>query len=186
MKRVYCFLLVMCSVSLAAQEESTQVFQSMSQKEETYKKWVENLYEAGIRMDKDSIYITEEAGKAATDPAYRALLYPDTYTWPTVTALFNKMQYKIAFWYLINLYQKDPSSREFVLQYVLTLDEAFEMDKVLVSVFYTYGLVDPEIGMMVSGKPQINHPEKAEAKLAVVKELISLLQAHRQQTGHQG
>ena len=50
-------------------------------------------------------------------------------------------RYKIAFWYLINIYYSDIDQRENVLKYVLTLEEVFAMDKVLISVFYTYGPV---------------------------------------------
>jgi hypothetical protein len=151
------------------------------QQEEEYRKWLDNLYEVGVKVEGDSIYITEETRKVASDSAYRLLIYPETYDWTAANALFKQMQYKIAFWYLINIYYNDASQRENVLKYVLTLEEVFAMDKVLISVFYTYGLLDPEVADIVHGKPNFHHPEIVEQKLASVKEMVQYILAFREQ-----
>lgn len=150
-----------------------------NQQEEEYRKWLDNLYEVGVKVEGDSIYITEETRRVAGDTAYRKLIYPETYDWTAANALFKQMQYKIAFWYLINIYYTDVDQRENVLKYVLTLEEVFAMDKVLISVFYTYGLLDPEVADIVNGKPNIHHPEIVEQKLAAVKEMVQYILAYR-------
>ena len=151
------------------------------QQEEEARKWLDNLYEVGVKVEGDSIYITEETRRVASDASYRKLIYPETYDWITANALFKEMQYKIAFWYLINIYYSDAGQRENVLKYVLTLEEVFAMDKVLISVFYTYGLLDPEVADIVNGKPNIHHPEIVEQKLAAVKEMVQYILAYRTQ-----
>lgn len=163
------------------QIDTLAVFGITHQQEKEYEKWLNNLYEVGIKVEGDSIYITEEARKVATDAALREVIYPDVYDWPMATALFQQMNYKVAFWYLINIYYEDPSQRENVLKYVLTLEEVFEMDKVLISVFYTYGLLDPDVATIINGKPDIHQPQIVEAKLATVEEMVRYIAAYRLQ-----
>lgn len=163
------------------QIDTLAMFGVTHQQEAEYRKWLDNLYEVGVKVEGDSIYITEETRRVASDSTYRLLIYPQRYDWTAANALFKQMQYKIAFWYLINIYYSDVDQRENVLKYVLTLEEVFAMDKVLISVFYTYGLLDPEVADIVNGKPNIHHPEIVEQKLASVKEMVQYIMAYREQ-----
>ncbi|HSF87838.1 MAG TPA: hypothetical protein VLA46_00380 [Saprospiraceae bacterium] len=177
----FTIFLAACGMDGIGQIDTLAMFGITHQQEEGYRKWLDNLYEVGVKVEGDSIYITEETRRVAADTAYRKLIYPKMYDWTTANALFKQMQYKIAFWYLINIYYADISQRESVLKYVLTLEEVFAMDKVLISVFYTYGLLDPEVADIVNGKPDIHHPEIVEQKLASVKEMVQYIMAYREQ-----
>lgn len=163
------------------QIDTFAMFGITHQQEAESRKWLENIYEVGVKINGDSIYVSDEARSVAVDTALRRLIYPPVYDWTGANALFKQMQYKIAFWYLINMYHDDPANRENVLKYVLTLEEVFAMDKVLISVFYTYGLLDPQVATIVNGKPEIHHPEIVEQKLAVVKEMVQYILAYRAQ-----
>lgn len=182
MRNIFLLLFNMVlTVVVNGQVDTFAMFGVTHQQEAESRKWLENLYEVGVKIDGDSVYVSEEARKVATDTAFRRIIYPDVYDWNGANALFKQMQYKIAFWYLINMYRNDPSTRENVLKYILTLEEVFAMDKVLISVFYTYGLLDPEVATIADGKPEIRHPEIVEQKLAVVKEMVQYILAYRAQ-----
>ena len=149
------------------------------QQEEMYKKWIDNLYEIGVRFQGDSVIITEESRKAAIDTQFRKLIYPKQYNWVDAQYLLKQMHLKIGFWYLINLYAADPVNKEQVLKFLLPFDGIFEMDRVMTSVFYTYALLDPCVATITNGKPDIKHPEIVEQKLAVVKEIVDQIMAQR-------
>lgn len=135
------------------------------------KEWLDNLYEMGVEDRIDSFFISTEARHAATDTAFRGVVYPDAYSLPGAQRLLQAMYLKIATWHMINLYMADPSSREAVLHYLKGYDAAIQMDRVLIAAFYTYALFDPEIGSLQDGRPTIYHPEILEAKLNVVSQL---------------
>ena len=177
----FTIFLVAQGMDGVGQIDTLAMFGVTHEQEAEYRKWLDNLYEVGVKVEGDSIYITEETRRVASDSAYRLLIYPQTYDWTAANALFKQMQYKIAFWYLINIYYSDIDQRENVLKYVLTLEEVFAMDKVLISVFYAYGLLDPEVADIVNGKPNIHHPEIVEQKLASVKEIVQYILAYRTQ-----
>jgi hypothetical protein len=141
------------------------------EKEKIAKDWLDNLYEMGVEDRIDSFFISTEALHAATDTAFRRIVYPDVYTLPGAQRLLQAMYLKIATWHLINLYMLDPSSRKAVEHYITGYDTAVRMDRVLISAFYTYALFDPEIGTLKNGRPAIYHPEILEAKLNVVSQL---------------
>jgi hypothetical protein len=150
------------------------------EKEKIAKAWLDNLYEMGVEDRIDSFFISNEARHAATDTAFRRIVYPDAYTLPGAQRLLQAMYLKIATWHLINLYMTDPSSREAVVHYLTGYDVAIQMDRVLISAFYTYALFDPEIGTLKDGRPAIYHPEILEAKLNVVSQLTDkVLEARR-------
>lgn len=152
----------------------------VTQKQEAeYQAWLDNLYEMGVVIDGDSVFISEEARKAMTDPEYRKILYPAQYEWAEAQYLLKQMHLKIGFWYLINLYMTEEKNKELVLNFMLPFDEILEMDKVLLAVFYTYGLLDPTVASLENGKPNIRHPEVVEKKLAAVKEIASYVLAYR-------
>lgn len=163
-----------------AQQDTLPIIHLTPQEEETYKAWLAQLYEIGVVVQGDSIYISEEARQAATDSAFRAVLFPPVYTWSAAVSIFQQMQLKIGFWYLINLYKNDSATREYVLQYILTFENILDMDKVLISSFYTYAFLDPEVSVIIQGKPVIQHPEIVEQKLMTVKEILMYIMAYRE------
>ena len=175
----FLFLNAGMSINGMAQIDTMTRFGVSHNQELEYQKWVENLYEMGVKIEGDSVYITEEARKVATDSIYRLFIYREKYNWAEANYLFKQMQYKIAFWHLINIYADDPASRENVLKYILSFEKAFQMDKVLLSVFYTYALLDPKVATIVNGKPDIHHPEIVEQKLNVVREIVGYILTYR-------
>ena len=181
MKRLY-LLIVGCILSIQsfAQSDTLPAILGVTPQDEArWAKWLKNLYEPGIVMRNDSMITTEEAQRVAMDTTYRKFIYREQYNWQEAQFLLKRMEYKIAFWHLINLYAADPVNREPVLKYMLTLDQVMEMDRVLISVFYTYAFLDPEVGAIVDGKPKITHPERVEEKLRHVREMVNQVVARR-------
>ncbi len=166
-------------VQLWAQEPAASILGVTPDQEAQYKAWIDDLYEMGVEIRGDSIFIAEEARKAALDSSYRLILYPPEYTWADAQYLMKQMHLKIGFWYMINLYMLQEANKEAVLRFLIPFDEIFEMDRVLTAVMYTYGMMEPGVMMIVDGKPDIRHPEIAEMKLAQVKEIIRHIHAHR-------
>lgn len=182
MRRWLFLIVLLCGPEVClAQPDTLPVIHLTPQQEEVYNTWLAQLYEIGVVVQGDSIYISEEARQAATDNAFRAVLFPPTYTWTAAASIFQQLQLKIGFWYLINIYRNDPATREYVLKYILTFENILEMDKVLISSFYTYAFLDPEVSVIVDGKPDIQHPEILEQKLLAVKEIVVYVMAYREQ-----
>ena len=140
---------------------------------------MKDLYQRGVEMEKDSIRINAEARRILTDSAYRRIIYPTAFSWPAAQELLKRMELKIAFWYLINLYMADTINRKLVLNTLIPFDQLFEMDKVLTSTFYTYALLDPAVCTISNGRPEILHPDRAEYKFHKVKEIIGYIQEYR-------
>lgn len=178
---IFIFCLVVAGHKVNGQVDTFAMFGTTHQQETAAKKWIDNLYEMGIKMEGDSMLLTEEARLVATDSAFRTVVFRDPYTWETANYLFSIQQYKIAFWHLINIYTRDPESRENVVKYILTFDNALQMDKALTGAFYTYAFFDPEVAFMTNGKPDVGHPEILDEKLARVRELVNYIVAYRAQ-----
>jgi len=153
----------------------------LTEHEPEYKQWVNGLYEMGVTTKGDSVHFTEEARRVATDSLVRRIVYPETYTWEVEAALLKAMRLKVAFWYLINLYESDPPHRDLVLRSVFAYDNLLDMERALVSTFYTFGLLDPRVCVMHGGRPEIAHPDLAERRLKVVEELVSKIKENRKQ-----
>jgi hypothetical protein len=100
--------------------------------------WLENLYEMGVVIDKDSIKINEEARRIIVDSNFRKVIYPETYTWEAATYLLKLMEVKKGFWYMINLYDTDTTNKRLVLQSIIPYDKLMEKQKVMTSNFNTY------------------------------------------------
>ncbi len=141
--------------------------------------WLKDLYEPGVSVTEDSVFINAEASKLINDEQYRNLLYPKTYSWQAAIVFIQKQELKKAFWYFINLYSLNEKNKEIVVKAILAYDKLFKMDKILVSTFYTYSLIDPEIGSIVNGQSKITAPHILEKKLQVVKELLFYLDKYR-------
>ena len=147
--------------------------------EEQIKVWLKDLYEPGVSVLEDSVFVNAEASRLINDEQYRKILYPKTYSWQAAIVFIQKQELKKAFWYLINLYSLNEKNKEIVVKVILSYDKLFKMDKILVSTFYTYSLIDPELGSIVNGQSKITAPHIMEKKLQVLKELLFYLDKYR-------
>lgn len=143
--------------------------------------WVKDLYEPGVKVEEDSIFMNVEAQKLMNDELYRNSIYPKSYTWQTTLNLIQKQELKKAFWYFINLYLVSDQNKDLVIKSILTYDKLFKMDKVLVSTFYTYSLTDPQIGTIKEGKSNVTSPHIMEKKLQALKEMLFYLDKYRKE-----
>lgn len=134
--------------------------------------WLKDLYEHGVEMKNDTFYINQESTALISDANLRSIVYPKVYTWPGTVRLIEQRHIKKALWYLINLYRNSPTNKSMVVKSILTYDKILKMDKVLISTFYTYCYMDPEIGNIKDGKPVIVAPHILEEKLRAVQEII--------------
>ncbi|MEN8116988.1 MAG: hypothetical protein ABFS16_08420 [Bacteroidota bacterium] len=148
---------------------------------ETTPAWLTELAEKGYDISKDSLIISEEFQKVLQDSSYRALLYPETYTWTQATHLIQTQQLKQAFWHFINLYPKSKKNKELAVRSILAYEKVFKMDEVIVNTFYTYSFMDPEVSIIKDGVPEITRPDIMEAKLRDVKEIVGYIYSYRKQ-----
>jgi hypothetical protein len=150
-----------------------------------WNKWTGNLYDPGVDTRKDSFFVKEEVVKLLKDSSYRKQVYPAIYDWTATADLFKKMELKKAFWQMINLYQADTKNKELVLTILARYDSLMEMDKILVSTFYTYAFADPRVCRIVNGKPEIYRPDLLEKGLRTTKEITGYLWACREKRAGQ-
>lgn len=143
--------------------------------------WLNNLYESGVQMNKDSIHINEESRKIILDSNFRKLIYPPVYTWQAAVTLLKGMELKKGFWYLFNLYQADTANRKPVIETLVPFDQVMDMEKIMFSTFYTYALLDPAICQISNGKPVISRPDQVELKFAQLKEIIAYISYYRKE-----
>lgn len=141
--------------------------------------WVKELYEPGVRLANDSVMVSAEFKRILKDAQIRKMLFPETYTWEKTIELLNASKFKIAFWYLINLYPQSDKNKELVLKVVITYDKIFEMDKALTSTFYTYSFLDPRISVIKNERPEVTHPEVFESLMSQVKVINTAIQFYR-------
>ena len=173
--------LICCLVTLAAATSSAPSLPrgASPEGEARAEKWLRDLHEMGIRVEGDSLHVSDEARRVMTDSAYRKVIYPETYQWGAVKQLIDAQQMKIAVWYLINLCEADAKYREAALKMLVALDGPLEMDKVLVSTFYTYGVLDPRVCSLKSGHPEVTRPDLAEQRMNLVKDIIDKIMTYR-------
>ena len=143
--------------------------------------WLTELTEKGLELTKDSVTITREFQKVLQDENYRATLYPDNYSWEQAIKFIQNKELKKAYWYFINLYPENEENKKLVVKSILTYDQLFKMDEILVNTFYTYCFMDPEINIIKDGNPEIVHPDILEKKLNDVKEMINYIYVYRNQ-----
>ena len=143
--------------------------------------WMNDVNDMGVSKKNDSLYVSPEVVKLLKDPEYRKTVYPTAYNWPTAVDLLNKMEFKKAFWQMINLYEKDTTSKNIVVGTFILYDSLMEMDKVLLNSFYTYAFTDPEISHIANNKPEIYRPDILEKKLRLTKDIIGYIWAYRKQ-----
>ena len=147
---------------------------------EYWQKWLGSLTEMGVESKSDSFFVREEVLRLLKDSAYRSSVYPQVYNWPAVTALLQKMELKKAFWQMINLYQTDTGRRNLVVGSFILYDSLMDMDKVLLSTFYTYAFADPAVCRIRNGKPDIFRPDILEKKLRTTREIIQYIWVSRE------
>ena len=173
-----------CSLWLAAAGQSQGQYDKIDTTAEREKYWntrFKDLYELGVVMDKDSIKINDEARKIILDSNFRKLIYPSAYTWEATTHLLKAMELKKGFWYLINLYNIDTANKKLVIETLIPFDEMMDMEKVMVSTFYTYALLDPRYCTIKNGKPVITRPDIVEKEFGQLKEIIGYIDYYRKQ-----
>lgn len=142
-------------------------------REEKLKKWFEDLYVFGVDVKGDSISIQEDVIKLFEDSAYYAFVFPDPYSWELTVAALKAMDFKKAFWYMINLYHTDPSkNREMVLKTILSFKDYLELERLLLSSFYTFAYFSPEHSTLKNGKLNVHRPDLLEAKMGTLKQMI--------------
>ncbi len=149
------------------------------QNDEAFLKLVTNLYEKGVDMKGDRFFINEEAQTLIESEQARKEMYPAEYTWQKTFEYIKNNELKKAFWYMINLAAISEANRSMVVKSMLTYDQVFRMDEVLVSTFYTYCYMDPQIGTIEDGKPIIKKPHILEDKLRSVQEIIHYMEKYK-------
>jgi hypothetical protein len=169
-------LLTLFSPSVFGQQETVPLTEAEKENAQNLAKWLNEMYEHGIRQDADTLFISAEVQNLLSNPEMMAFMFPQEYTWGHAIALMEKMELKKAFWFLLNLY---PENRELVVQTLLKYDSLVEMDKVLTSVFYTYAMIDPSVCKIENGKPQIIRPDLVEEGLSNLKEMIQYIRYYR-------
>ena len=143
--------------------------------------WLKALYEHGVEMTDDSIYISQEVLTLLEDVAYRNDFYATQSNWPKAIEYINANELKKACWNMINLSMMNEYSMDKVVKTILTYDQMFDMEKILISSFYTYCYTDPAIGYIEDGKPTIQAPHILEEKLQAVKEIIYYAQRYEKE-----
>lgn len=142
-------------------------------REEKLRKWFDDLYVFGVEVKGDSISIQEDVIKLFEDSAYYALVFPNPYSWEMTVAALKAMDFKKAFWYLINLYHTDPDkNRELVLRTILSFKNLLELERLLLSSFYTYAYFSPEHSTLINGKLNVHRPDIIEKKMNTLKIMV--------------
>ena len=94
------------------------------------------------------------------------------------------MELKKGFWYLINLYAADTANKKLVIDALVPFEQMMDMEKVMVSTFYTYALLDPKVCNISNGKPVIKRPDIVEKEFGQLKEIIAYIDYYRKERKH--
>ena len=179
MKRILVLLSYFISLILSGQEVSaTKEADPVSI---AIVNWLSELTEVGIETSGNNLKISKESQKVLDNPAYRATIYPKEYTWDHTLKALQDQDLRKAFWFFINMYPKSSSNKDIILKSVLSYDKLFNMDKVLIATFYTYCFMDPEVSVIIDGKPEIVRPDILETKQRSVKEITAYINWYRKQ-----
>lgn len=173
MRKIFAVTLfsTMCFLSFGQDMPKDSVIDSTSIQQEQLNSIIQDLYQMGIKHEGNSIIINEEVKRLLIDSVYRAYVYPVVYTWPMVALMLEERQLKIAFWHMINLYYADTIGRNTVVSFLVKFDQQFDMEKILLSTFYTYAFTDPQVSRINNSKWETFRPDIMEEKLAITKEL---------------
>lgn len=137
--------------------------------------WLEDLYEHGTQVVEDSVLLNEETIRILNDEDYRAMLYPEIYTWQTTMEFMERQELKKAFWFMLNLYMTSDKNKDLVVKSILTYDALFDMNQVMEATYKTYGILDPAIGEIVDGVSHVTAPHILEQKLLALKEIVAYI-----------
>lgn len=139
------------------------------------------LFEAGLRLDGDTLHMSYYLRNLINDNDYREKMYPETYTWEQVIEFLDRQELKKAFWFLINIYSENEYDRELVMRAIMAYDQLLEMDEIIMNTFYTYAFIDPIVCAINDGIPEIIRPDILEIKLHKVHEMIAHIIHFREQ-----
>jgi hypothetical protein len=162
-------------------EDELERIENFKKEEKKAKAWLDIQYEWNVITKGGNTTYNKEAKKILSDSTYYQFIYPETYTWPTTLILLKKKVIKQAVWYMLNLYGMDKATNTpHIMKTIITLDQALDMEKVLLSSYYSYISFDREIVSIENGKvKEYLRPDIAEEKLSNVKELATLLMNYR-------
>ncbi|MBX2878079.1 MAG: hypothetical protein KTR30_38525 [Saprospiraceae bacterium] len=179
--RILFMLCLMGGFYSSAQHINLEDYRMSPEKQPVYERWLKDLYEMGVQVQGDSIVLNVEAKYILQDTNYYKIIYPSAYHWQSVEVLMKRMALKPALWYMINLFQQDdPITKDLVLNTIVTFDQMFEMDKVLISTLYTYIRFDPMVTTVKGGQAmEVQRPDIAEQKMLTTKEMVGYVLAHR-------
>lgn len=172
----------MIPTNVTAQMPATSKLIDSTARDSVILAWVKNLYEEGVTLSDDSLFVNEETSRLLTDQAYREIMYPSVYTWEMVKYFINRQDLKKAYWFMMNLYLVDDSAnknKEMVVRSLLMYDRLFKVDKILVNTFYTYIFTDPEIGTIADGHSNVTAPHMMDKKLNALKEILFYLDKYK-------
>jgi hypothetical protein len=191
MKPLFTLVMAFMSATVIAQSpaaihdsasiDDTTLYNVVQAQEKYWAQYFDKLGEMGVEIKNDSLVVRPEVIMLFTDSAYRKAAYPDQYSWQEAIMLMQKMELKLAFWHLLNLYDTDTAHRSLVLGTFVAYDSLMSMDKILLSTFYTYAFADPRIARLVNNKPDIFRPDLLERGLARLKDIIMQVWFYRQQ-----
>jgi hypothetical protein len=183
MKKIVTIVVcISCWLASAGQiEHQTRIIDTTAASEKYWSAWLNDLYEVGVIMEKDSIKINQEARQIMLDSNLRRLVYPPSYTWQSAAVLLKSMELKKGFWYLINLYNADTANRQKVIETLVPFDQLMDMQKIMVSTFYTYALLNPKLCTYKNGKPVITRPDIIEKEFSQLKEIVSYISYYRKE-----
>lgn len=180
MKTLFPLFMALYSVAALGQPPAAINKAQLQFSEKIWSNWFSNLESMGVEAKNDSLIIREEVIKLFTDSQVRQSAYPAQYTWPQTITLLKKMELKKAFWHMLNLYEADSLNRSYVLGTFVTYDSVMNMEKVLVSTYYTYAFADPRVSRLKNNKPDIYRPDKLEQGVNQLKEIIRQIFFYRQ------
>ena len=177
MTRIFLLLSIFISLNISICHAQGETRINKEAVEQT-KQWITELYEHGLRLEDDTIYISDEFRWLIKNEKYRNLACPDHYSWEITVDLLKEKRYRLAFWYMINIYSLSEEDKILVLKSLITFNELFQMDKVLDAVLYTYVFFDPQISKINDGKPEIIRPDLFEKLKNNVLEIKAYLLKH--------
>jgi len=171
--------IIFCFIQLCSHAQSVTANAENRAQDSAILAWLKELYEPGVVVGDDSIFLNKESERLLTDKEYRQVMYPAVYTWEAAVGFIQKQEIKKAVWFFINLYLVNDQNKELVVKSLLTYDKIFKMEKMLVSSFYTYSLTDPEVGTIEQGHSKITTPQVMDKKLNALKEMLFYLDKYK-------
>lgn len=181
MRKLPLVLLSTCLLLLGTtQAQNLQATDTIADATLYWKAMQDDLYDVGIKLEKNALKINEESKRVLQDSMYRQTIFPETYSFADAANLLKQMQLKKAFWFFIKLYQQHADNRQMVMQSLIPFDKTMDMDKVLISTFYTYALLDTKVCSITNNKVMVTRPDVLEKQFTHVKEMIAIIRNNRE------